>query len=95
MGYSPWGHKEWGMTEQQKQLNVHSFRGFLGCPLFMSNCLNLPFGLRKGLRGWSLACKKQGTERLLCPGAPQSPSQFPYQTVRRMQVSKIFYRRLM
>ena len=42
---------------------------FLGCPLLMSNCLNLPFGLRKGPRGWSLACKKQGTNRLLCPGA--------------------------
>ena len=61
---------------------------FLAAPLsylhplssLISNCSNLPFGTQG--RSWSLGSipKKWGTERFLCPGAPQGPAQFQCQS---------------
>ena len=70
VGDSPWGRKEWDKTEQLSSSSSGMFTHSISwLPSLDEQLFESALCLRKGPRSWSLACKKQGTNRLLCPGA--------------------------
>lgn len=67
------------LTRSGCEQGLHSFHlvsgGSTAATLLISNCSNMPFGIREGDGGWCLACKKRGTKGLYL-GTPQGSALF-------------------